>query len=90
MFRVEPKPATPNQPALPEDTLNDLNKLFFGRITSRKDIMLTQTVLNGQFCIRLAVGSALTQEVHIREAFELITQEAKLAYEAWAQPQIGV
>ncbi|KAE9408645.1 hypothetical protein BT96DRAFT_913791 [Gymnopus androsaceus JB14] len=89
VFRVNPKPATPDQSSLPEETLNDLNKLFYGRISSRKDIILTQTVLNGQFCIRLAIGSSRTQEAHIREAFELITQEAKLAYEAWAQPQIG-
>lgn len=89
VFRVNPKPAAPNQPALPEAVLNDLNKLFYGRISCRKDIILTQTVLNGQFCIRFAIGSARTQEVHIRDAFELITQEAKLACEAWAQPRIG-
>ncbi|KAF8828784.1 hypothetical protein HHX47_DHR3000279 [Lentinula edodes] len=83
VFRVNPKPSTLNQATLPEDALNDLNKLFYGRISVRKDIFLTQTVLNGQFCIRLAIGSAFTQDVHIREAFEVITYEGKLTLEAW-------
>ncbi|KAJ3880065.1 pyridoxal phosphate-dependent transferase [Lentinula edodes] len=83
VFRINPKPSTLNQATLPEDALNDLNKLFYGRISVRKDIFLTQTVLNGQFCIRLAIGSAFTQDFHIREAFEVITHEGKLTLEAW-------
>jgi aromatic-L-amino-acid/L-tryptophan decarboxylase len=87
VFRI--KPSASKQSILPEDMLNDLNKLFYGRISARKDIILTQTILNGKFCIRFAVGSAFTQEKHIQDAFETLTQEAKLTCEAWEQTQIA-
>ncbi|THU89379.1 hypothetical protein K435DRAFT_781667 [Dendrothele bispora CBS 962.96] len=82
VFRLEPKPTSEQ---IPEQSLNSLNELFYGRITARKEILLTQTVLDGSFCIRFAVGSPRTCEEHVDKAFEILTHEATLALEAWKQ-----
>ncbi len=37
------------------------------------DLYLTHTVLDGQFTLRMSIGSALTQERHVRQAWERIT-----------------
>jgi len=63
--------------------LNALNRLFYNRISARNDILLTQTQLNGVFCIRFSVGSAKTCEEHIVNAFKLLCDEAKLAIRAF-------
>lgn len=47
--------------------------------------MLTQTTLNGVFCVRLAIGSAQTTEKHIVEAYDILTKEAVAALEVWEQ-----
>jgi len=47
--------------------------------------MLTQTSLNGVFCVRFAVGAARTQE-----AYNIIIKEAKFAVETWEQTASGV
>ncbi|KJA20004.1 hypothetical protein HYPSUDRAFT_88967 [Hypholoma sublateritium FD-334 SS-4] len=85
VFRVSPMPESSNQAALSTQSLNELNRLFFGRLSSKTDIMLTQTTLNGTFCVRLAVGSAHTTEKHVHEAFALVSEEAKIALELWKQ-----
>ena len=59
------------------EELNDLNKKFYTRLSSRKDIALTQTVLNGVSCLRFAVGSARTTDEHIHKAVELLNSEAE-------------
>ena len=41
--------------------------------------MLTQTVLNGVFCIRFAIGAERTEVFHINQAFNLLQKEAELA-----------
>ncbi|KAH9485139.1 Tryptophan decarboxylase 2 [Psilocybe cubensis] len=83
VFRVVPKLQSEDQPPLSTETLNEINSIFYGRVSSRSDIMLTQTNLNGIFCIRLAVGAARTTEQHIQDAFTIIEKEAKAAIEAW-------
>ena len=90
VFRVSPTPESSNQTALSTESLNDLNRLFFGRLSSKTDIMLTQTTLNGTFCVRLAIGSPHTTEKHVHEAFALVSEEAKLALELWGQAIQGV
>jgi aromatic-L-amino-acid decarboxylase len=85
VFRVEPRPTFPQQTALSMDGLNNLNRLFYSRISDRDDILLTQTVLNGVFCIRLAVGATRTDSVHIQRARDLLEKEAEMAIEAWEQ-----
>lgn len=71
------------QPPLATETLNDLNRALFTRISSRDDILLTQTEVNGIYCIRLAVGAQGTEERHILNAFHAIHQEAEIVLEEW-------
>lgn len=85
VFRLDPRTESDEQPALTLESLNELNRLLYGRISARNDIMLTQTTLNGIFCIRLAVGATRTTEVHIRAAYDIICKEAETAFEMWAQ-----
>jgi len=89
VFRVVPK-LQEQQPALSTESLNDLNRVFFGRLSTRHDIMLTQTSLNGIFCVRFVVGAARTNEEHIQEAYSIIIKEARSAYETWNQTVNGV
>ena len=84
VFRLEPA----DKQALDTDSLNDLNRLFYTRISSRNDILLTRTDLNGIICIRLAVGSARTEEKHIQQAFELLCAEAELTIRAFEDAQM--
>lgn len=90
VFRVVPKRASDETPALSVQMLNDLNRLFFGRLSARTDIMLTQTTLNGVYCVRLAVGAARTTEQHVRDAYEVIRKESELALESWGQTINGM
>ncbi|KAG6910564.1 hypothetical protein DXG01_009514 [Tephrocybe rancida] len=82
VFRLDPK-RKPDQAILSLETLNKLNKLFHTRISARHDILLTPTVLNGVSCIRLAVGAARTEIVHIQHACDLLHKEAELTLEEW-------
>ncbi|KAG6866198.1 hypothetical protein C0991_007223 [Blastosporella zonata] len=82
VFRLDPKRG-PNQPAYSLETLNALNELLYRRLSSRHDILLTQTVLNGVFCIRMVVGATRTTPAHVQQAFELLEKEAELTLEAW-------
>jgi len=76
VFRLEPK-SDVSQP-LNTESLNNLNKRFYNRISARNDILMTQTQLNGIFCIRFAVGAVRTHETHIQHAFDLLCAEAEL------------
>ena len=84
VFRLVPQSEVDDQPALSLESLNDLNRLFYGRISSRNDIMMTQTNLNGIFCIRFVVGATRTTEVHIRAAYDILCKEAEATLEMWA------
>ncbi|KAG6837809.1 hypothetical protein H0H93_016177 [Arthromyces matolae] len=88
VFRLDPKPKAPGQPPHSLESLNELNKLFFARLTARHDILLTQTVLNGVTCVRLAVGSTRTEVAHIKQACELIREEAALAIQEWESTRL--
>ena len=70
--------------------MNNLNRYFFRRLSARRDIMLTQTSLNGMFCIRFVVGATRTNEGHIQDAYNIIIEEAKSTIETWDQTINGV
>lgn len=65
--------------------LNALNKMFYARVTARKDLYLTQTDLNGTFCVRMAIGATRTEERHIRAAFSLLEEEGGIALREWRE-----
>lgn len=67
--------------------LNELNMQLNERISARKDIALTQTELNGVFCIRMAIGAHRTQEEHIHKALALLNREAEETLKAWLYQQ---
>ena len=90
VFRVVPKSREANQAAFSTEYLNNLNRYFFRRLSARRDIMLTQTCLNGIFCIRFAVGATRTNEGHIQDAYNIIIEEAKSTIETWDQTTSGV
>ena len=48
VFRIAPSAV----PELFEDELSELNEKYYQRLCERKDLMLTQTKLNGIHCIR--------------------------------------
>ena len=48
VFRIAPSAV----PELSEDELNELNERFYQELYERKDLMLTQTILGGIYCVR--------------------------------------
>lgn len=73
---------------VPQAQLNTLNRAFYARLAARTDMMLTQTDLNGVFCVRLAVGAARTQRVHIDKAWAAIQAEGSAALLEWTSQSI--
>ena len=63
--------------------INNLNRMFYDRISARHDILLTQTVLNGVACIRFAIGVLRTEERHIDQAFKLLQDEGRITIRGW-------
>lgn len=70
--------------------LNDLNRVFYDRISARHDILLTQTILNGITCLRFAVGAYRTEERHIDQAFNLLQEEGNIAIKEWENRKNGI
>ncbi|KAF9528480.1 aromatic-L-amino-acid decarboxylase [Crepidotus variabilis] len=85
VFRLAPKSHLDSQSSYSLAQLNELNKAYHASLASRSDIMLTQTNINGIFCIRLAVGSPFTEEKHIQQAYNVLEEEAKSALQLWKQ-----
>ena len=85
VFRLVPRSEADDQPTLAVESLNDLNRLFYSRISARNDIMMTQTTLNEIFCIRFVTGATRTTEVHVRAAYDIICKEAETTLELWTQ-----
>ena len=56
---------------------NELTLKLAEQLSTRKDITVTKTVLNGVYCIRFAVGAERTEEKHVDAAFYVITDEAR-------------
>ena len=87
VFRLVP-PVGGNNSLVPSATdaksLNSLNRIFHRRI-SASGLFLTQTEVNGVFCIRLAVGAVRTQEKHIDMAWQMICAEVEPAMGEWTE-----
>ena len=59
-----------------EARLNDLNKELLERLNRTGKLLLTQTTLRGKYVLRMAIGSRLTEEKHVRKSWELIQATA--------------
>ncbi|OBZ66739.1 Tyrosine decarboxylase 1 [Grifola frondosa] len=79
VFRLVPCGSWDHSAPITEELLNMLNRAFYARLSARSDILLTQTVLNGMFCVRFAVGATRTTVEHIDIAWEIIKEEALIA-----------
>lgn len=55
-----------------ETELDELNREFLEQLNRSGKLLLTQTLLSGKYVLRLAVGSRLTTEQQIREAWDLM------------------
>lgn len=65
---------------------NELTLKLAQALSARKDITITKTVLNGIYCLRIAVGAERTEERHIDAAFELISSEARQIMASYHKP----
>ncbi|KAG2139188.1 pyridoxal phosphate-dependent transferase [Suillus bovinus] len=79
VFRLAPKAL----PHLRTPELNTLNRAFYARLAARNDIAITQTDLNGVFCIRMVIGSEKTLESDVEHALELMKDEAMISLKNW-------
>jgi aromatic-L-amino-acid decarboxylase len=79
VFRLAPK-SLPHLTAL---ELNALNRAFYARLASRSDIAITQTDLNGVFCVRMAIGAEKTVERDVDRALDLIGREGRATLREW-------
>ncbi len=59
-----------------EEQLNELNKEFLERLNRSGKLLLTQTSLRGKYVLRLSIAARLTEEKHVREAWEMIRSTA--------------
>jgi len=73
VFRIAPSAVA----GISATELNELNELYYRNINERKDIMLTQTKLNGVHCVRFVTGALGTKPHHIEEAFVICSETAK-------------
>jgi aromatic-L-amino-acid decarboxylase len=69
-FRLAPEP----EAAL--ESSNERNKALLDKINEDGSIFLIHTELRGKFTLRLAVGSAGTQLIHVKEAWDIIRSKA--------------
>lgn len=55
-----------------EEQLNELNRAFLERLNATGKMLLTQTTLKGKYVLRLSIAARLTQERHVRDAWEVM------------------
>ncbi|KUI56913.1 Tyrosine decarboxylase 1 [Cytospora mali] len=70
VFRMAPEAET-------EERRNELTKKLYEEVNKTGKIWVTGTVLEGKFAIRVMTGNRLTEEGHVRGAFELIQATAE-------------
>jgi len=55
-----------------EEELNELNRTFLERLNQTGKLLLTQTTLRGKYVLRLSIAARLTEERHVREAWQMM------------------
>ncbi|OAX35426.1 hypothetical protein K503DRAFT_370304 [Rhizopogon vinicolor AM-OR11-026] len=88
VFRLAPQSLS----HLTTSELNGLNRAFYARLAARDDIAMTQTELNGVFCVRMSIGAERTVEGDIDRALAVIAEEGRIALQEWEnmQTQVGL
>jgi aromatic-L-amino-acid decarboxylase len=54
------------------DAMNRVNRELLDRLNATGKVYLSHTVLNGKFTLRMVIGQRMTEERHVRSAWELI------------------
>ena len=57
---------------------DDFNRRLLECLNQTGKLYLTHTVLNGRYTLRLCVGQTYTEDAHVRQAWALIQQCAKV------------
>lgn len=60
-----------------EKELDKLNQELLERLNESGKIFMTQTTLKGKYVLRLAIGARMTEERHVREAWQHIEAQAE-------------
>jgi len=60
-----------------EERLTELNKEFEVSLNRTGKVFLTHTTLKGKYVLRMAIGSRMTEERHVKAAWDLMAQTAK-------------
>jgi aromatic-L-amino-acid/L-tryptophan decarboxylase len=53
-----------------------LNREIMDRVNDTGELFLSHTVLNGRFCLRVAIGNLRTRKEHVMRAWELLQEAA--------------
>jgi aromatic-L-amino-acid decarboxylase len=61
-----------------EPTLERVNQRLLDAVNASGEVFLSHTKLRGQFVLRLAVGNLRTTDVHVRRAWDLLCENARL------------
>ncbi|MFB0519694.1 MAG: pyridoxal-dependent decarboxylase, partial [Acidobacteriota bacterium] len=61
-----------------EKALSSLNRHLLESLNQDGKIYLTHTTLKGKYTLRMSIGQRLTEERHVKEAWELITSKAEV------------
>ena len=60
-----------------EEGLNSLNEQLLGSVNQTGKVFLSHTNLRGKYVLRMAIGARMTEEHHVREAWELIQEKSE-------------
>jgi len=59
-----------------KDESNENNKLLLENINKTGKLFMTHTELLNKFILRMAIGGVFTKEIHVKNAFKIICEEA--------------
>lgn len=59
------------------ETLDKLNESLLSAINRKRVMFLSHTKLNGKYTLRMVIGHLRTEEVHAKQAWDMIVQEFK-------------
>ncbi len=64
-------------PRISEQQLQRLNRSLLDGVNNSGKVLLSHTVLNGKFTLRLAIGNIRTRQLHVDKAWDLIRGKAR-------------